>query len=365
MSGLDFNLGPEALPELRYLCHREEWMLVLKSLNAKPKEQLFDELFQGGGEPLYNALTWGADRHVVCKIMKMMDQDPQGRHVCIMNILCTNESFGGYALERLVNMSSKEQKIAEIFYAKADGWTCLHHLAEMLHPNIYLFRELAYMARQDPWGRNVFAKKTQAHCAALGSNDTNIIRLVIRMYPTALGMKDSYGKYPINLAAEGGAKLEKRLDWVNCYNVVEKETWRYHLPKLNQRMVKMCYRSLTRRGILSEDDMYFDELHKSTRFVFKVINHFVVTEHEFIAEHIIEYVGGNQHGLPKILQITEGVGVERRKVVGLGLLLGLATVVSVGLGEPADGLVKPWVGGGVGGVSNLTSSVGSIIMNEL
>lgn len=30
MSGLDFNLGPEALPELRYLCHREEWMLVLK-----------------------------------------------------------------------------------------------------------------------------------------------------------------------------------------------------------------------------------------------------------------------------------------------------------------------------------------------
>ena len=30
MSGLDFNLGPEMLPELRYLCHREEWMLVLK-----------------------------------------------------------------------------------------------------------------------------------------------------------------------------------------------------------------------------------------------------------------------------------------------------------------------------------------------
>ena len=267
----------------------------LRSLKAKPKEQLFDELYQGGGEPLYNALQWGADSVIVHEIISMMDQDPKGRHVCILNILCTNEMFGGYALERLLNMPTKEQKIAEIFYAKEDGWTCLHHLADQLHPNIYLFREMAYMSLQDPWGRNIFSMKTKdkaygrtvAHCAALGSNDINLIRFVIRMFPAALAMKDSYGKYPVDLAAEGGPRLDERLDWVNCYNVVEKETYIYHLPKLNQRMVKMCYRSLTRRGVLCETDKHFDELHKSARFAFKVINHFVVTEHEFIAEHII------------------------------------------------------------------------------
>ena len=67
--------------DLRFLCHSEDWRAVQRRLETEGLDKLWDELFYGNGEALWNALEWKAPVEIIDHLCKVMDMDPEGRGV--------------------------------------------------------------------------------------------------------------------------------------------------------------------------------------------------------------------------------------------------------------------------------------------
>jgi len=341
--------------DLRFLCHREDWRAVQQRLETESLGELWDELFYGKGEALWNALEWNAPVWLIDHICEVMDMDPEGRGVRILNMMCMSHEKCEIAKERLRKASTLQQAIDMVFYSGRDGWTCLHHLLDSHNPSLELVEMISDIAEQDPQGRNIWEMKTSdaafgrmpLHCAAEGTNNLEVVRLAILKFPQALMCVDVGGWLPIDLSYKENER--KRSNHLRIYRLIESETYRVNLPLLNQRMIKFCYRSLGRRGVHSPNDWHIRRLSRDTQFVYKVLNYFVETENDTLVEHIISYVGSNQRGVENQLLQPDTHPSDGPLTNGELCCFGAVAcavfcfcVTALGIGRPFDGVMSPW-----------------------